>query len=267
MTSDQIQIPEPPQLPPVPQEDQEMTFFQHLNELRSRLLRAIVGMIPAVAIGWFFKTEIKDFLVAPLQPAWEKLNLPGQAVLRFSGPADAFMMYMKNSLIAGVLLASPWIFWQLWMFIAPGLYKKEKALAIPFIIASTVCFAGGAVFGYKLVFPEAFTVLLGFSDETLVATMFVKDYMPFFRRMLLAFGIVFEVPVIVTFLAGAGIVTCQQLLKFSRWWIVCAAFISMLLTPQDVYTMVMMLIPLVLLYYVGVGCAYLISVFQKKPAA
>jgi sec-independent protein translocase protein TatC len=177
------------------------------------------------------------------------------------------MMYMKNSLIAGVLLASPWIFWQLWMFIAPGLYKKEKALAVPFIIASTVCFAGGAVFGYMLVFPEAFTVLLGFSDETLVATMFVKDYMPFFRRMLLAFGIVFEVPVIVTFLAGAGIVTWQQLLKFSRWWIVCAAFISMMLTPQDVYTMVMMLIPLVLLYYVGVGCAYLISVFQKKPAA
>ncbi|RLB43904.1 MAG: twin-arginine translocase subunit TatC [Deltaproteobacteria bacterium] len=265
MTSNEIQIPEP-QLPPVVEEDPQMTFFQHLGELRSRLLRSIVGLVPAVAIGWVFKKEIKDFLVAPLQPAWEKLELPGQAVLRFSGPADAFMMYMKNSLIAGVLLASPWIFWQLWMFIAPGLYKKEKALAIPFIVASTLCFVGGAVFGYKLVFPEAFTVLLGFSDETLVATLFVKDYMPFFRRMLLAFGIVFEVPVIVTFLAGAGIVTWQQLLKFSRWWIVCASFISMLLTPQDVYTMVMMLIPLVLLYFVGVGCAYLISVFQKKPS-
>jgi sec-independent protein translocase protein TatC len=265
MTSDQIQIPEP-QLPPVPEQDEEMTFFQHIGELRSRLLRSLLGLIPAVAIGWLFKKEIKDFLVAPLQPAWEKLELPGQAVLRFSGPADAFMMYMKNSLVVGVLLASPWIFWQLWMFIAPGLYKKEKALAVPFIFASTVCFAGGAIFGYKLVFPEAFTVLLGFSDETLVATLFVKDYMPFFRRMLLAFGVVFEVPVIVTFLAGAGIVSWQQLLKFSRWWIVCAAFISMLLTPQDVYTMVMMLIPLVLLYFVGVGCAYVISVFQKKPA-
>ena len=265
MTSDQIQIPEP-QLPPVPDQDEEMTFFQHIGQLRSRLLRSLLGLIPAVAIGWIFKKEIKDFLVAPLQPAWEKLELPGQAVLRFSGPADAFMMYMKNSLVVGVLLASPWIFWQLWMFIAPGLYKKEKALAIPFIFASTVCFAGGAIFGYTLVFPEAFTVLLGFSDETLVATLFVKDYMPFFRRMLLAFGIVFEVPVIVTFLAGAGIVSWQQLLKFSRWWIICAAFISMLLTPQDVYTMVMMLIPLVLLYFVGVGCAYVISVFQKKPA-
>ena len=265
MTSEQIQIPEP-KLPPIPEQDEEMTFFQHLGELRLRLLRSILGLIPAVAIAWVFKTEIKDFLVAPLQPAWEKLQLPGEAVLRFSGPADAFMMYMKNSLIVGVLLASPWIFWQLWMFIAPGLYKKEKALAIPFIVASTVCFAGGAVFGYKLVFPEAFTVLLGFSDETLVATLFVKDYMPFFRKMLLAFGVVFEVPVVVTFLAGAGIVTWQQLLKFSRWWIVCAAFLSMLLTPSDVYTMVMMLIPLVLLYFVGVGCAYLISLFQKPPA-
>jgi len=265
MTSAEIQVPEP-EPRSVPEDDQEMTFFQHLGELRSRLLRAILGLIPAVAVGWVFKKEIKDFLVAPLQPAWDKLELPGRAVLRFAGPADAFMMYMKNSLIAGVLLASPWIFWQLWMFIAPGLYKKEKAMAVPFIIASTVCFAGGAIFGYKLVFPEAFTVLLGFSDETLVATLFVKDYMPFFRRMLLAFGIVFEVPVIVTFLAGAGIVTWKQLLKFSRWWIVCASFISMLLTPQDVYTMVMMLVPLVLLYFVGVGCAYVISVFQKKPS-
>ncbi|MBW2160748.1 MAG: twin-arginine translocase subunit TatC, partial [Deltaproteobacteria bacterium] len=92
MTSDQIQIPEP-RLPPIPAEDPAMTFFQHVNDLRSRLLRAILGLIPAVAISWFFKKEIKDFLVAPLQPAWEKLELPGRAVLRFAGPADAFMMY------------------------------------------------------------------------------------------------------------------------------------------------------------------------------
>jgi sec-independent protein translocase protein TatC len=265
MTSEQIEVraPEPSK---IPEDDQEMTFFQHLAELRMRLLRAIFGLIPAVAVGWIYKKEIKDFLVAPLQPAWEELNLPGEAVLRFAGPADAFMMYMKNSLIAGVLLASPWIFWQLWMFIAPGLYKKEKALAIPFILASTVCFAGGAVFGYKMVFPQAFTILLGFSDETLVATLFVNDYMPFFRSMLLAFGLVFEVPVVVTFLAGVGIVTWRQLLKWSRWWIVCASFIAMLVTPPDVYSMVMMLVPLVLLYYVGVGCAYLISLFQSKAS-
>ena len=262
MTSTSIQIP-PPEPSNLPEQDQEMTFFEHLAELRKRLLRAILGLIPAVAVGWFFKKEIKDFLVAPLQPAWERLNLPGEAVLRFGGPADAFMMYMANSLIAGVLLASPWIFWQLWMFIAPGLYKREKALAIPFIFFSTVCFAGGAIFGYKFVFPEAFTVLLGFSDETLVATLFVKDYMPFFRRMLLAFGVVFEVPVVVTFLAGTGIVTWRQLLKFSRWWIVCASFLAMILTPQDVYSMIMMLIPLIVLYFIGVGCAYLISVFRK----
>ena len=153
MTSDQIQIPEPPQLPPVAEEDQEMTFFQHLNELRSRLLRSIVGLIPAVAVGWLFKKEIKDFLIAPLQPAWEKLHLPGEAVLRFAGPADAFMMYMKNSLIAGLLLASPWIFWQLWMFIAPGLYAKEKKFAIPFVVVSMIMFLGGALFAFEIVLP------------------------------------------------------------------------------------------------------------------
>lgn len=263
MTSEQIEV-RAPDPSPIPEDDHEMTFFEHLTELRMRLLRSIAGLVPAIAIAWFFKKEIKDFLVAPLKPAWAKLNLPGEAVLRFAGPADAFMMYLKNSVIAGVILASPWIFWQLWMFIAPGLYKKEKALAIPFIIASTVCFAGGAIFGYKLVFPEAFTILLGFSDETLVATLFVKDYMPFFRSMLIAFGVVFEVPVVVVFLAGAGIVTWRQLLKFSRWWIVVASFLAMLLTPQDVYSMVMMLVPLVVLYFVGVAVAYLMTASRDK---
>jgi sec-independent protein translocase protein TatC len=253
--------------PRTPEDDREMTFFEHLTELRMRLLRAIAGLIPAIAVAWFFKKEIKDFLVAPLKPAWTKLNLPGEAVLRFAGPADAFMMYLKNSVIAGVILASPWIFWQLWMFIAPGLYKKEKALAIPFIIASTICFAGGAIFGYKLVFPEAFTILLGFSDETLVATLFVDDYMPFFRSMLIAFGVVFEVPVVVAFLAGTGIVTWRQLMKFSRWWIIVASVLAMVLTPADVYSMIMMLVPLVVLYYVGVGVAYLISMSRGEPKA
>ncbi len=249
----------------LPEQDQDMTFFEHLTELRTRLLRCVIGLVPAIAIAWYFKTEIKDFLIAPLQPACARLGLsPDKCILHVGHPAEAFMMYMKNSLVAGVLVASPWLFWQLWAFISPGLYRKEKLLAIPFIIASSLCFVGGALFGYVYVFPEAFTVLLGFTDATLVPTLFAKEYMPFFRRMLLAFGVVFEVPVVVTFLSGAGIVTWQQLLKFSRWWIICAAFLSMILTPQDVYTMVMMLIPLVVLYFVGVGAAYLISLFQKK---
>ena len=247
------------------EDDQDMTFFEHLTELRTRLLRCVMGLIPAIAIAWVYKEEIKDFLIEPLRPACKTLGFePEACVLHVGHPAEAFMMYMKNSLLAGVLIAAPWLFWQLWGFISPGLYKREKLLAIPFIIASTLCFVGGAIFGYLLVFPEAFTGLLGFTDETLVPTLFAKEYMPFFRRMLLAFGVVFEVPVVVTFLAGAGIVTWQQLLKFSRWWIVCAAFISMLLTPQDVYTMVMMLVPLIVLYFVGVGAAYLMSLFQSK---
>ncbi len=251
----------------LPEDDREMGFFEHLAELRTRLLRAVLGLIPAVAIAWVFKQEIYEFLIAPLKPAWEQLDLPGEAVLRVAAPADAFMMYMKNSLIGGVLLAAPWIFWQLWGFISPGLYKREKYLAFPFIIASTICFVGGAIFGYLYVFPEAFKVLLGFTDQTLVAEFYVDRYMPFFRRMLIAFGVVFEVPVIVTFLAGAGIVNWKQLLGFSRWWVVLSAFLSMLLTPQDVYTMVMMLVPLVLLYFVGVGAAFLISLLQKKKSA
>lgn len=252
--------------PEQPEDDEAMGFVEHLSELRTKLLRSVVALIPAVAIAWHFKEEVFQFLIAPLPPAWETLNLPGEPVLRVAGTTDAFMMYMKNSVVVGIIIASPVIFWQLWGFIAPGLYRKERLLALPFILVSTLCFVGGAFFCYLYVVPEAFTVLLGFTSDTLVPELYVDKYMPFFRKMLIAFGVVFEVPVVVTFLAGAGIVNWKQLLRFSRWWIVCAAFMSMLLTPQDIYTMILMLVPLVLLYFVGVGAAFLISLAQRKKA-
>lgn len=250
--------------PDVPEQDVEMGFFDHLGELRTRLIRALLGMIPGVAVAWLFKEWLLDFLVAPLLTAWRKRDL-GEPSIHFANPIDPFVAYLKIALVVGVVVSAPWIFWQVWQFVAPGLYKRERRLAIPFVLASTVCFAGGAFFGYAVVFPLGFETFLGFAGKlpsegmSIQPTIMINEYLNFSTRMLLAFGIVFEVPVVVTFLAAAEIVTWRELLRFSRWWVLCATLLSALLTPPDVGSQMLMIAPLVLLYLLSVGLAALWS--------
>ncbi|MCS6797503.1 MAG: twin-arginine translocase subunit TatC [Myxococcota bacterium] len=250
--------------PDRPEDDVEMGFFDHLAELRRRLLRALVGMIPTVAVGWAYKEQIMQWLVAPLALAWRRLGM-GTPSLHFANPVDPFLAYLKVSLVAGLLLASPWIFWQLWAFVAPGLYRRERRLAVPFVLASTVCFAGGAIFGYVVVLPFGFETLLSFAGPlpdgagSLQPTLMVDEYLGFAVKMLVAFGLSFEVPVVTTFLAAAGIVDWRALLRFGRWWLVAAAVLAAILTPPDVGSQLLMLGPLVGLYYLGVLLAFLIG--------
>ena len=245
-----------------PPEDVPMTVMEHLGELRSRLIKALLGMLPGMWVAWEYKEYLLDFLLQPLTVAWKQLGL-GEPTIHYSNPVDLFVSYMKISFVCGLLASSPWVFYQIWSFIAPGLYKKERFYAIPFVIASTVCFAGGAFFGYRVVFPLGFETLLGLSgmlpsDSIRVTpTIMLTEYMGFATRMLLAFGVVFEVPVVVTFLAMVGIVNWKQLLKFGRWWVVIASIIAAVLTPPDVGSQIMMLLPLVVLYFMSVGLAYL----------
>lgn len=265
-----------PQLPPsedvqkgyVPEDDVEMGFFDHLRELRKRLVRALWGMIPGIGVGWVFREELLSLLVTPFQTAWEA-NREGDAKLVFLNPIDPFVAYLKIAFIAGLLLAAPWVFWQFWQFIAPGLYRKEKRLALPFVIVSTLFFVGGTAFGYAIVFPMAFQYFLEFAvtlpgGVELEPTIAINEILTFEMRMLLAFGLVFELPVVVSFLAAAGVVHWRQLLKFSRWWVLIAAILSSILTPPDPGSMMLMFIPLVVLWFISVGFAAIIA--RKKPA-
>lgn len=252
-----------------PEDDVQMSFFDHLDELRRRLIRAAWGLVPGVALAWVFKEQLLDLLVHPLVLAWRKLGL-GDPELHFANPVDPFMAYMKIALVVGILAASPWIFWQFWGFISPGLYSREKRLALPFVLSSTLFFAGGAVFGYLVVFPLGFETFLSFAgmlpsrELKVTPTIMIGEYLDFSTQLLLAFGIVFEVPVIITFLALAGIVDWKQLLKFSRWWIVASSVIAALLTPPDVGSQMLMFVPLVVLYFLSVGIAFVVG--KKRPA-
>ena len=259
------------QAPGGPEDDVEMGFFEHIGELRTRLMRAIYGLVPAVFLTWAYKEKLLDIIFEPLRKAWIARHFQGAPSVHFANPVDAFMANMQVALIAGLVLASPWMFWQLWAFVSPGLYRKEKLLALPFVLVSTIFFVGGVVFGYLIVFPMGLGELFAFagtlpSGMTVTPTIMVDAYLDLATRMLLAFGVVFEVPVIVTFLALADIVTWRQLLQFSRWWLVVASILSAVLTPPDVASQMMMLIPLVVLYMISVGIAMLVQIPRARKA-
>lgn len=258
-----------------PEDDVEMGFFEHLTELRTRLVRALYGVVPACIFAWGYRIELMDLMLSPLRKAYEIGGRPNPAI-NFANPVDPFVAYMQVAIIAGILLATPWIFYQVWAFIAPGLYRRERLMAIPFVLASTLFFAGGAVFGFLIVFPYGLETFLGFagtlpSGMTFEPEIMIDKYFTFATRMLLAFGVVFEVPVVVTFLAIANVVTWRQLLAFSRWWIVISSIVSAILTPPDVASQLMMMGPLVVLYMLSVLIAWFVQSVRgggdAKPAA
>jgi sec-independent protein translocase protein TatC len=252
-----------------PPDDVPMTVLEHLGELRSRLIKSLLGMIPGMMVAWEYRQNLLEFLLVPYTAAWHKLGL-GKAIMNFSSPPEVLVVHMKIAVVCGLMFTSPWVFYQIWAFISPGLYKRERYYAVPFVLASTVFFVGGAFFAYRLMMPNMYEVLLGMGGElpggslVIQPMQMITDNIAFATNMLLAFGVVFEVPVVVTFLALAGIVNWRQLLSFGRWWAVIASVLAALLTPTaDAFTMLMMLGPLLVLYYFAVVLAYL---FGPKPS-
>jgi sec-independent protein translocase protein TatC len=256
-----------------PEDDVEMSFMEHLVELRKYLVRSVWGFIPGIIIAWLYREEILIFLAYPFVHAYEELHL-GQAQLHFANPADLLVQYMLIALVCGGLFGSPWAFAQLWQFISPGLYRREKLMAIPFVVLSTIFFVGGAFFGYWFVLPPAFTALLSFAGDLtdvglggaglrLEPTIMIDQYIDVALRLLIALGVVFEEPILIGFISYIGLVNWKQLIAFSRWWVVIASVLAAILTPTpDIATMMLVMVPLVVLYYLGILFAYL---FGPKP--
>jgi len=253
-------------------EEGQMPFMEHLEELRTRLIRCFYPFLPAFFLAWAFRAELMAVLSQPLATAWQELGMT-QPELHFANPVDPIVVYLKISAVIALLASSPWVFYQLWCFIGPGLYKSEKRLALPFVFESTLFFTIGSLFGWFFVFPPAFKTLLEFAGElpgqqlTITPTLMITEYTSFISRMLLTFGLVFEVPVVITFLAMAEIVDWRQLLSFGRWWLVVSAVLSALLTPQDVLSMVLMMVPLVVLYYLSVAFAFFLGRKKQRERA
>ena len=227
--------------------EDKQPFLNHLEELRKRLIACAIAVGIGFAGCYFFSERIFQLLIRPLREV-----LPEGSSLIFTSLPEMFLTYLKVALVSGILLAAPFLFYQMWMFIAPGLYRNEKSLVIPFVIASTILFIGGALFGYFVVFPFGFKFFIGFSNEYVTALPSVKQYFGFALKLLFAFGVVFELPVIIFFLAKLGLVT-PELLKQKRKYAILLTFVTAaILTPPDVITQCMMAGPLIILYEVGI---------------
>ncbi|MBZ0118495.1 MAG: twin-arginine translocase subunit TatC [Sandaracinaceae bacterium] len=252
-----------------PEDDIEMTFFEHLGELRARLIRALLGLLPGLVVGWIYRLELFDLMAQPFIRAWHARQMEGDPQLTVTETTEALVNQLLIAGIVGLLIGAPWVFYQLWAFIAPGLYRKEKRLAVPFMLSSTVFFVGGVAFCYLIVLEPAFVTFLEYSADLpnikIVENIRVSDYFEFASRMMIAFGITFEVPVVVTFLSFAGIVNWRMLVRFARWWLLISGIVAAVLTPPDVWSQLVMLIPLNVLYWLSILLAALFGPKAPKP--
>lgn len=237
-------------------EEDKLPFASHLDELRKRLIRCFVAIGIGFAASYAFKEKLFYILVAPLQKAMHEGD-----TLIYTHLPEAFFTFLKTALISGILLASPVLIYQFWMFVAPGLYDKEKRLLIPILLLSTLFFTGGALFGYFIVFPWGFKFFLSFATDTIRPMPSMKEYLSFASKLLLAFGIVFELPLVITFLAKLGIVSVEFLRKYRKYAILIFFVGAAMLTPPDVVTQIMMALPLMLLYEISILGA---RIFGKK---
>ena len=263
-------------------DEARMPFVEHLRELRVRLRNSILALIGGfcIALG-FLHDHIVAFLVTPCVIAWQRQQPNNEALgdptfynIDFIG---TFWSFLSLDLFAGAFIASPFIFHQLWQFIAPGLYKHERRYGLAFAFISVFFFVGGAIFCYYMVLPLAFDFFLGYSTDNLatvggqkVALEALPDIGPYLsleRRLLFGFGLVFELPLVIFFLSLAGAVTHRGLWRFNRWWIVVSFVLAAILTPPDIISQVLMAGPLIVLYNLSIIVSWIITVRRERKQA
>ena len=232
-------------------EEGKIPFTAHLEELRDRLIKSLIAIGICFFITFWFQKDLFEILKGPV----------ADTEFITTGIQEGFFTYLKVSLLAGLLLAAPVVLYQFWMFVAPGLYTKERRMLLPVVFLSSFFFVGGALFGYFVVFPIGFKFLLSVTPSTIVPRLSMKEYLSFSSKLLLAFGVVFELPLVLTFMAKLGIVSVEQLKKNRKYAILLFFVGAAILTPPDVVTQVMMAIPLMGLYELSILGA---KVFGKK---
>jgi sec-independent protein translocase protein TatC len=253
-------VPELP-APPEPEGEVRLTFLEHLRDLRKRLARALLGVAAGMVVVGGFVERIFHVLMQPVLD-----SLPeNQRALHYTSYIEPLMVYLKVAAYGGIFLAVPWVLWQLWQFIAPGLYRREKRVVIPFLLSGTTLFYGGAAFCYFLIMPAAFPAMAAIAnDASLAPVLTMSEQLSLVLAMLLGFGVVFEVPVIIAFLSMIGVVNWRTLAKYRRIAIVVNIIVAAIITPTgDPLNLALMAVPMILFYEIGIVLARFLG---KKPA-
>ena len=243
--------------------DKAQPLTDHLSELRSRVGKILLAWAIATGLAWTYSEELFRILLAPAIAALG----PGGGKLQAISPTEIFFTYMKVSLLAGFVFTVPVFFWQIWSFVAPGLYASEKKVALPFVVVASLLFVGGAVFAHQLVFPTVFTFFASFRNDFVEPVWTMHEVFSMTTELILAFGLCFEMPVLVFFLALSGIVTPRQLFGWTKYAVLVSFIVAAVLTPTpDAVTQTLLAGPLIALYLLGVGIAWLFT-GKKKSAS
>lgn len=240
--------------------DEPAPITEHLAELRKRIFWILATMLVFTVVAFNYAEQIFLFL---MDPAVQALGDKGSK-LQAIAPTETFFTFLKCALLAGFVLSLPVTFWQIWAFVAPGLYANERRAIVPFVLVSSLLFAGGAIFGYTQVFPLVFDFLSGFSSELVEQNWTMREAFSVTTRLFLAFGVAFEMPVFVFFLAISGIVTSRQLFSSTPYAVLGIFILAAILTPPDFVSQVLLAIPMLVLYLVGVGVAWVFEPGRRR---
>ena len=240
--------------------ERPMTLLDHLSELRNRLIRVFAGVTVGFLLCYSVAKTIFHYLALPLIHV-----LPGDSRLMFTGLPGGFFVELKVAFVAGIFLASPYIFYQIWAFIAPGLYANERRYIIPLAVCSALFFLGGASFCYFVVFPFAFAFFVSYASDIIVAMPSINEYLSFSLELLMAFGLIFEMPLFAFFLARMGLITAKRMRAVRRYAVLGVFVVAAIMTPPDVFSQLLMAVPMLVLYELSILVAASVGKKEATP--
>ena len=253
------------EIPPAEEEKESMPtmgFLDHLEELRRRIIYSIISVAVGFCVCWWKVERIYDVMQRPIMDALKSNGMAEKLV--YLNPTEPFNLYLKIAALAGLFLTSPFVLYQVWMFISPGLYRKEKKYVVPFMVSTITLFAAGGYFGYKIVYPAALTFLINFGKQ-FQPMITIGEYTSLFLSIILGMGLIFEMPILVFFLSLMGIISAGFMWKNFRYSILVIFIVAAIVTPTtDILNMCIFAAPMIALYAVSIGVAWLVHPKQRK---
>ena len=239
-----------------------MGFLDHLEELRKRIVYSIIAVAVGTAVAWGYRERIYGVMQKPIMDALRAHNLAEKLV--YLNPVDPFNLYLKIAMLAGLFLTSPFVLYQVWMFISPGLYRNEKRYVFPFMVSTITLFTLGGYFGYRIAYPRALDFFIGFSGQ-FQPMITVGEYTQLFLSIVLGMGLIFEMPILVFFLAFMGIMTPSFMIKQFRYAILIIFVLAAIVTPTpDIVNMCVFAAPMLALYALSIGVAWVVHPEQRN---
>ena len=239
-----------------------MSFLEHLEELRTRIFHSLAAVAVGMGICWWYHQALFAFMQKPIIDVLRQNGLPQKLV--YLTPAEPFNLYLKISALAGLFLTSPYVLYQVWLFISPGLYRKEKKYVVPFMVSTIFLFAAGGYFGYRMVYPAALKFLIGIGSQ-LTPMITIHEYTDLFLTVILGLGLVFEMPIFIFFLALMGVVSAGWMWRNIRYGILVIFIVAGALAPTpDISSMCVFAAPMVALYFVSIGVAWFVHPEQRQ---